>query len=157
MNRLLTFTLVGGGLIAGVSYYLRMKRTSDELEVDPQASIYKVGWDGITIRLNLLLKNPTKGSFSMKFPFIQLSYKGTVVGGSPVVNKDIAIPPFGQARIDNLMVTIPILGIFSVSTSILKAIQSQEPVTITATMKTTINLGLISVPHTEVHELTIKK
>jgi hypothetical protein len=157
MSRLLTFTLIGGGLIAGYSYYVKMKKTSAELEVIPEAAVHSVNWDGIKIRLNLLLKNPTKGSFSMKFPFMKLTYKGASVGSSEVVNKDIEIPAFGQAKIDGIIVSIPILSIFSVSSSILKAIQNKEPVKITATMITTIDLGLVKVPFEENHEVTLKK
>jgi hypothetical protein len=156
-KKILTITLVGGGLIAGYSYYLKMKKTSAELEVIPDASIHAVNWDGITIRLDLLLKNPTKGSFSLKFPFVKLTYKGTTVGSSQVVNQDIKIPAYGQAKIEKLLVNIPILRIFSVSSSILKAVQNKEQVVITATMKTTIDLGIVKVPFEESHEVILKK
>lgn len=150
-------TLIGGGLIAGYSYYVNMKKTSAELQVIPDASLYAVNWDGITIRLDIVLKNPTKGNFSIKFPFVKLTFKDALVGSSEVVNKDIAIPAFGQAKITKLLVTIPMQSIFSVSTSILKAIQNKESVKITATMMTTIDLGLIKVPFEEAHEITLKK
>lgn len=154
---LLTLTLIGGSLIAGYSYYVSLKKTSAELEVIPEASLQAVNWNGITIRLNLLLKNPTKGSFSMKFPFIKILYKDSPVGSSEIVDKIIKIPAFGQAKVDGLLISIPILNIFSVSSSILKAIQNKEPVTITAQMMTTIDLGLISLPYQENHEIILKK
>jgi hypothetical protein len=156
-NKILATTIVGGGLIAGYSYYLKMRRTEAELEVIPDAKIYQVNWDGVTIRIDLLMKNPTKGSFSIKFPFVKLTYKDNVVGSSQVVNKDIKIPPFGEAKIEKILVNIPILSIFSVSSSILKAIQKSEPVIITATLITTIDLGLVKVPFEESHEVTLKK
>ncbi|MBN8865896.1 MAG: hypothetical protein J0H92_21155 [Sphingobacteriales bacterium] len=156
-KNILTITLIGGGLIAGYSYYVKMRKTSAELEVVPEANIHAVNWDGIIIRLDLLLKNPTKGSFSIKFPFVKLTYKGTTVGSSQVVNQDIKIPAYGQAKIEKLLVSIPILSIFSVSTSILKAIQNKEQVMITATMKTTIDLGMVTVPFEENHEVILKK
>ncbi|MEI9909774.1 MAG: hypothetical protein WDO71_08910 [Bacteroidota bacterium] len=158
MNRkILTVTLIGGGLIAGYSYYAKMKKTTAELEIIPEASIHAVNWDGITIRLDLLLKNPTKGSFSVKFPFVKLTYKNTLVGSSQVVNQDIKIPAYGQAKIEKLMVNIPVMSIFSVSTSILKAVQNKEPLAITATLITTIDLGLVNVPFEESHEVILKK
>ncbi len=157
MKKLLTATLVGGGLIAGYSYYLKMKRTQAELEVVPDAKLYQVNWDGITIQIDLLLKNPTKGSFSIKFPFVKLSYKNTLIGSSQVVNKDIKIPAFGEAKIEKIMVKIPMLSIFSVSASILKAIKSNEPVTIKATLVTTIDLGFTKLPFEESHEVTLRK
>ncbi len=156
-KKILTVALVGGGLIAGYSYYLMMRKTEAELEIVPDAKLYQVNWDGITIRIDLLLKNPTKGSFSIKFPFVKLTYKGTLVGSSEVVNKDITIPAYGQAKIDKIMVNIPILSIFTVSSSILKAIQNNEQVKLTATLTTTIDLGLTKIPFEESHEVILKK
>ncbi len=154
---LLTITLIGGGLIAGYSFYSKMKKTSAELVVIPDASLYSVNWDGITIRLDLLLKNPTKGSFSIKFPFVKLTYKNTMVGSSQIVNQDIKIPANGQSKIESLLVNIPILSVFSVSSSILKSIQNKEQVKITATMMTTIDLGIATIPFEESHEVILKK
>jgi len=134
-----------------------MKKTQAELQVIPNASIDQVNWDGITIRLDLLLKNPTKGSFSIKFPFVKLTYKDSLVGSSQSVNQDIKIPAFGQTKIDKILVNVPILSIFSVSSSILKAIQSKEEVKITATLITTIDLGWTKLPFEESHEVTLKK
>jgi hypothetical protein len=156
-NKILATSIVGGGLIAGYSYYLKMQRTQAELEVIPDAKLHQVNWDGITIRIDLLMKNPTKGSFSIKFPFVKLTYKENVVGSSQVVNRDIKIPAFGEARIEKILVNIPILSIFSVSSSILKAVQKKEPLTIKATLITTIDLGIVKIPFEETHEVTLKK
>lgn len=156
-KKVLTATLIGGGLITGYSYYVKMKKTQAELAVIPEANLYQVNWNGIIIRIDLLLKNPTKGSFAIKFPFVKLTYKDAVVGSSEVVNKDIKIPAYGQAKIEKILVNIPILSIFSVSSSILKAVQSKEEVKITATLITTIDLGWIKIPFEESHEITLKK
>ncbi len=156
-SKVLTGTLIGAGLIAGYSYYLKMRKTQAELEIVPDANLYKINWDGITIRIDLLLKNPTKGSFSIKFPFVKLKYKDTLVGSSEALDKDIKIPSYGQAKIEKILVNIPILSIFTVSSSILKAIQNNEQVKITATLVTTIDLGLVKIPFEESHELTLKK
>lgn len=148
--------LVGAGAIAGYSYYLKMKKTQAELEVVPTATIQEMNLNGITIRLDLLLKNPTKGSFTIKFPFVKLSYKDSSVGSSQVVDQDIKLPAFGQVKIEKILVTVPMLSIFSVSSSILKAIQSKEEVKITATLMTTIDLGWTKLPFEETHEVTLK-
>lgn len=153
----ITLVLIGGGLIAGYSYYVNLKKTSAALQVIPDASIHAVNWDGITLRLDALLKNPTKGSFSIKFPFIKLMYKNALVGSSDVIDKNIEIPAYGQVKISKLLINIPMMSIFSVSNSILKAIQNKEPVQIVATMSTTIDLGMVKVPFEESHEITLKK
>lgn len=157
VKKLVTGTLLGAGVVAGYNYYLKMKKTQAELQVVPEASIHQVNLEGITIRLDLLLKNPTKGSFSIKFPFVKLTYKDALVGSSQVVNRDIKIPAFGQAKIEKILVTIPILSIFSISSSILKAVKSKEEVRVTATLVTTIDLGWAQLPFEESHEVTLKK
>lgn len=156
-KKLIVGGLVGAGAIAGYSYYLKMKKTQAELEVVPEATIHEVNLNGITIRLDLLLKNPTKGSFSIKFPFVKLKYKDSLVGSSQVVNQDIKIPAFGQIKIEKILVNVPMISIFSVSSSILKAVQSKEEVKITATLITTIDLGWTKLPFEESHEITLKK
>ncbi len=156
-KKVIVGSILGASAIAGYTYYLKMKKTQAELEVVPDASLYQVNLNGITIRIDLLLKNPTKGSFSIKFPFVKLKYKDSLVGSSEVVDKDIKIPAYGQAKIDKILVSIPILSIFSVSSSILKAIQSKEEVKITATLITTIDLGWTTLPFEESHEITLKK
>jgi len=156
-GKVITGTLIGAGIYAGYSYYVKMKKTQAELEVVPDARINSVDFNGITIRLDLLLKNPTKGSFKMKFPFVKIKYKDSLVGSSQVVDKDITIPAFGQVKIEKILVNIPILSIFSLSSSILKAIQSKEEVKVTATLITTIDLGWTKLPFEESHEVTLKK
>jgi hypothetical protein len=156
-GKVIAGTLIGAGIYAGYSYYVKMKKTQAELEVVPQASIDSVNLNGITIRLDLLLKNPTKGSFKMKFPFIKIKYKDTLVGSSQVVDKDITIRAFGQVKIDKILVNIPMMSIFSISMTLLKAIKEKQDVTVTATFITTINLGWTTLPFEESHEVTLKK
>ena len=156
-GKLITIALISGGAIAGYSYYLRMKRTEAQLEIIPDAQIHQVSWDGLTIRMDILMKNPSKGSFSIKFPFVKLTYKEATIGSSQVVNKEIIIPAYGQVKIEKILVNIPIMSIFTVSSSILKAIQNNEQVKITATLITTIDLGLVKMPFEESHEVILKK
>jgi hypothetical protein len=156
-GKLIATSLIGVGAYAGYSYYVKMKKTQAELEVVPDASINSVDLNGITIRLDLLLKNPTKGSFTMKFPFIKIKYKDTLIGSSQVVDKDITIPAFGQVKIDKILVNIPMMSIFSISMTMLKAIKEKQDVTVTVTFITTIDLGWTTLPFEESHEVTLKK
>lgn len=153
----MAIVLMGGVAIVGYSYYVKMKKTTAELQVIPDASVHSVNWNGITIRIDMILKNPTNGSFSIKFPFVKVMYKNALVGSSEVVNRDIEIPAFGQTKISKLLVNIPMISIFSVSNSILKAIQNKEQVKIVATMMTTIDLGMVKIPFEESHEIILKK
>lgn len=103
------------------------------------------------------LKNPTRTPFKIKFPFIKLVYKGTTVGSSQVVDKDIQIPAFGEAIIDKMMIKVPLMNIFSLSGGLIKAIQNKEPVKLDVKTLTTIDIGWKKVPYTKADTITLSQ
>ncbi len=156
-SKILTGTLVGAGVIAVVGYVKKLKKTQTELEIIPTANIYQVSWNAIVVRVDVLLKNPTKGTFSIKFPFVKLISGGTTVGSSQVVNKDIKIPSYGEVVISKILVTIPVTSFFSVASDVLKNIQNKQPVKLTLKVMTTVDLGWTTLPYESKEEITLKK
>ena len=157
VSKILTGTLVGAGVIAVVGYVKKLKKTQAELEVIPTANIYEVTWNAIVVRVDVLLKNPTKGTFSIKFPFVKLISNGTTVGSSQAVNKDIKIPSYGEVVISKMLVTIPVTSFFSVASDVLKSIQNKKPVKLTVKVTSTVNLGWTELPYESNDEITLKK
>jgi hypothetical protein len=156
-TKILTTSVIGVGAFAGWTYAKKLKKAQAELEVVPKATIYQLSWDGLTIRLDVLLKNPTKGSFSIKFPFVKLLYKDTVIGSSEAIDKEIKIPAYGQAMIDKILVQIPMTNVFSIAFTLIKALISGGSETITIRTLTTINLGIIKLPYEDKQDVTVKK
>jgi hypothetical protein len=156
-SKILAGTVLGAGAVAGWSYVKNLKKAQAELEVVPKASINQLSWDGLTIRLDVLLKNPTKGSFSIKFPFVKLLYKDAVIGSSNAIDKEIKIPAYGQAMIDKILVQIPMTNVFSIAFTLVKALISGEVAKLTIRTMTTINLGIIKLPYENKQVITIKK
>jgi hypothetical protein len=154
-KEVVTGTLVAGGVIGLFAFIWKLHRIQLNLEAIPTASIHKITLSGITIRLDVLLKNPTKGSFSAKFPFVKINYKNAVIGSSQVVNKDIAIPAYGQVMIEKIMIDIPLSSAFTVVSSLLKSLQSKEPVKITATIMSTVFAGPMNLPFNKDFNLTL--
>ena len=150
-------TIIGGGLIGGTIYMLRLAKMSVELESVPMVKIHKLDFSGLTLRVDVQLKNPTRTPFKIKFPFIKLVYKGTTVGSSQVVDKDIQIPAFGEAIIDKMMIKVPLMNIFSFSGGLIKAIQNKEPVKLDVKTLTTIDLGWKKVPYTKADTITLSQ
>ncbi|HNP54751.1 MAG TPA: hypothetical protein PKK69_09030, partial [Ferruginibacter sp.] len=99
VSKILTGTLLGAGVIAVVGYVKGLKKTQAELEIIPTANLYEITWNAIVVRVDVLLKNPTKGTFSIKFPFVKIISGGTTLGSSQAVNKDIKIPTYGEVVI----------------------------------------------------------
>ena len=156
-SKILATSVIGAGAFAGWSYVKNLKKAQAELEVVPKASINQLSWDGLTIRLDVLLKNPTKGSFSIKFPFVKLLYKDTTIGSSEAIDKEIKIPAYGQAMIDKILVQIPLTNVFSIAFTLVKALIAGGSETLTVRTLTTINLGIIKMPYENKQEITIKK
>ena len=156
MNKL-TKILIGTGVVLTGGYLFKMSRTSANLETEIKAIIHKFDLAGITIRVDAKIKNPTEGSLKIKYPFVKLSYKGDTVGSSQVVNQDITIPKFGEANIEAIMITIPLLGLLSAGVDLLTSIKSATGVKIGITIITTIYTAISSFPYEYTQEQIVKK
>jgi len=157
LTKILAGTMLGAGVIAGYGYIKRLRKAQAELEIIPKANLYALSWDGLTIRVDVLMKNPTKGSFSIKFPFVKLIYKDTTIGSSQAVNKDIKIPPYGEAMIEKILVQIPVTNVFSLVFSLIKSLYNKEPVKLTIKTMTTVDVGIAKIPYEDSKEVTVKK
>ena len=157
LTKIITGTVLGVGAIAGWSYVNNLKKAGAELQVVPKASLYQLSWEGLTIKVDVLLKNPSKGSFAVKFPFVSLLYKDTTIGSSQVQNREIRIPAYGEVMIDSILVQIPMLSAFSVVFTLIKALFNKEAVALTIRTLTHINLGWVVLPYENKQQVTIKK
>jgi hypothetical protein len=144
LKKIIAGSLIGAGLIAGYSYFRKMSKTKAELLITPKASLFSLTLSGITIRVDLELKNPNAGTFTMRFPFVTLLYKGAIIGSSTVVNTEIDIPAYAEKTIEKIMVDVPLDSVFSVVSALLKSLQNKEGVIITVRTKTTVTMGLVS-------------
>lgn len=150
-------TAIGAGVIALISYFSRMRRASAQLEVIPNANIHSLSWTGLKIQVDAILKNPTAASFKVKFPYIKVSHKDTLLGSSQAINRDISIPAYGQVVINDMMVEISTLSFFSVTYDLIKALNNNQTIALTVQIITTIDLGWSKIPYEEKKEITLKK
>ena len=157
LTKIITGTVLGAGAIAGWSYVANLKKAGAELQVVPKASLYQLSWEGLTIKVDVLLKNPSKGSYSVKFPFVSLLYKDTVVGSSQVQNKELKIGQYSEVLIDSILIQIPVISAFSVVLTLIKALYNKEAVALTIRTITHINLGWVVLPYETKQPITIKK
>ena len=157
ITKVLAGTFLGAGVIAGVGFIKRLRQAQSEMEIIPTANLYSLNWEGVTIRVDVLLKNPTRGSFSIKYPFIKLIYKGTTIGSSQAVNKDIKIAAFGEAKVEKILVQIPVTSVFSVVFALVKSFHNKEPVKLTIKSTTVVDIGITSIPYQSEQEVTVKK
>ena len=156
-QKLLIGSVVGAGAIAAYSYVRSITRAQAQLQIIPNVKIHKLGWDGLTLRIDALMKNPTQGSFTIKFPFIELFYNGDMIGSSQVINKDIHIIPFGQVLVEGMMVNIPVFNMGSTAYKIIQALLNDKPITFTIAAITTVSLGWTSIAYESRQDITLKQ
>ncbi len=156
-NKIIAGTVLGVGAVAAIAYFKNINRAQAQLQVIANASIYQLSLEGLTVKVDALLKNPTGASFKIKYPFIQLTHKNVLVGSSQVVNKDIKIPAYGQVLIKDMMVKIPVLSFFSVVYDMVQSLLSNKSIVFTIAVITTVNLGWTEVAFEHKQDLTVKK
>ncbi len=148
-------TVVGGALIGGTVYVVRLNKMSAELETISMVKVHKLDLSGLTLRVDVQLKNPTRTPLKLKFPFIKLVYKDTTIGSSQVLDKDITIPAFGEAVIEKMMIRVPLMNIFSLSGSLIRAMQNKEAVKLDVKTLTMIDLGWKKVAYNKSDTITL--
>jgi len=156
-NKIIAGTIVGAGALAAVAYFKNIKRAQAELQIIPSANIHQLSLEGLTIRVDALLKNPTGASFKIKYPFIELSHNNQLIGSSQTINKDIKIPAYGQVLIKDMMVKVPISGFFTVAFDIVKALMNKQAIKFTVGVITTVDLGWTQIAYEHKQDITLKK
>lgn len=157
VNKLLIGVGVGVSAIAGYTYFKRLSLTSAHLEVVPSAMLHKINLTGITVKMDVRLKNPDGGTFKIKYPYIRLVHEGSTLGSSQAIDKDIELPAHGEAVINGIMIQIPLLNILSSAYKIYQALGNGKEIKLQATTITTIDLGWKKIPYEKSDSITLKK
>ena len=156
LKKILVGSAIGGGIIAGVTYFLRLQKTNVELETFAKVNIFKLDLSGLVLQVDVQLKNPTRTKFTIKFPFIKLIYKDATVGSSQVVDKDITVPAYGEAVAEKIMITIPPRNIFSVSAGLLKSLLAGESVVLNVKTISSVDFGWKKFPYEKTEDINLK-
>jgi len=146
---------IGAGVVGLVTYVSRLNRAQAQLESVTTAKIHSLKLDGLTIRVDVQLKNPSRSSFNIKFPFVKLIYKDKVVGTSQVIDKNIKIPAYGEANIESIMIKVPVTSIFSIGAGLVKLLVQKEAVVISVKTISTIDLGWKKLPYEKSDDMTL--
>ena len=147
---------IGAGLLFGGGYVFRMNRTSTNLEIEINTSILSLKLTGVTVKVDAKIKNPTDGSLKIKYPFFKLIFKGETLGSSQVIDKNINILSFGEAKIEGMLITIPLSGIFSIGMEMLTSLKTKTGVKVTVKVITTIYTVFSSIPYEQEIEQVLK-
>ena len=146
--------IVGAGAAAlyGASYLLKLNRLSNELESVTKVSIYKVSLAAIDLRIDVILKNPSGGSLTVKHPFVKLVYGTATIATSEIRDKNISLQKFSEVSLEPIMVSIGFLNLATTVPALLKEYRETGKMNLTVKTVTTINDSL---PYTKTDNITL--
>jgi len=135
------------GLVLGGRYLYKLRRLSGELEV-----VTSVTLQGLNLRVDVTLKNPTEGSITVKHPFVKMMYKGDTFASSDVKDVDYVLPKFGQKKLDPIIIKLSFLTLATSFPAMARQYRTQGTMTIDVNIITTINN---KIPFTKNEKMTI--
>lgn len=149
------YILFGAGTLAalyGASYLLKLNRLSNELETVTKASIHKVSLQGIDLRIEVTLKNPSGGTVRVKQPFVKMIHNGATVASSQMENIDIEVPKFSEVAMKSIDISIGFMTLATKVPALLKEYRDTGQINMVVETITTINDRL---PYKKVDSITL--
>jgi hypothetical protein len=147
LKKILIGSSIGAVIIGAVTYVGRLKRTSVQLESVASSMVHSIKLDGLVIRVDVQLKNPTSTSLKIAFPFVKLFFKGKLIGTSKVVNQTISIPANGEAKVSGMMISISPTGLMSAASGLFSLLTKRQSAELEVKTITTIDLGWKKIPY----------
>lgn len=147
---------IGAGVVGLLGYANRLSKASDKIETNIKANIHSIKLEGITIRIDVKLKNPSNVKFKIKYPFIKASFKDSVIGTSQVIDKNIEIPKNGEVNIEGIMILVPYTGLFSIGAGLMKALTMNDAAVINVKTISQVDLGWKKLPYEKSNDITLR-
>jgi hypothetical protein len=155
-------TLIGGSLLGVGIIWLatkvnRFKRMQKNIEVFPTVKLYKLDWNELVLKVDVLVKNPSNNTVQFRYPFIKIKHKDSLIGTSIANGTLLYLPAFGQLNITGMVVQIPLSNLFGALSEILAVIKSNKPVMLTIQTLSSLKTALVEIPINETATITLKK
>ncbi|MBA2611319.1 MAG: hypothetical protein H0U95_05055 [Bacteroidetes bacterium] len=147
---------IGAGVVGLATYAHRLSKASNDLQTVVKTNIHSLKADGLTIRIDVQIKNPSPLKFKIKYPFVLLKYKEATVGTSKVINETITIPKNGEVNVNGIMINLPLSNIFSVGFGLVKNLLQRKPSIITVTTQSQVDLGWKKLAYEKSQDFTLK-
>jgi hypothetical protein len=131
--------LIGAAGIAtlfGADYLYKLRRLDRELLVDTSLSLKSISLSSLSVGITVTLKNPTPGTMTIKYPFVQLYFNPTLLGSSEVKDQNFTIPAYSQQVLPEIILTVSTMPILSLVT---KYLTTTMDITLMVKSTTTVN------------------
>jgi hypothetical protein len=117
--------IVIGGVAFGIYKLVKLNAESDKIIPEIKGRIHKIDWTGITLAIDVSLKNAGSLRLALTTPFITVIYKGSAIISSNVDDTIIQIEPLQTSRLPTILLKINYLTILGAAGELIKKIQSK--------------------------------
>ncbi|MBL7933151.1 MAG: hypothetical protein JNL60_14690 [Bacteroidia bacterium] len=145
-----------GGIAWTINYLMGKKKVGDKLDTITTAMVHSVKLNGLTLRIDVILKNPTEGTLTIKQPYVKVLFENKVIGTSQLQDKVIEIAKYGAKPIDPIYLTIPATGLLTLGDGLFKVLLKKQPAKITTITTTSIKIGNSFVNYEKPDVITLK-
>lgn len=145
-----------GGLAWGITYLLGKKKVGDKLDTVTTAIIHSLKLNGLTLRIDVILKNPTEGTLTIKQPYIKVLFENKVIATSQIQDKVIEIVKYGAKPIEPIYLTIPATGLLTLGDGLFKVLIKKQPAKITTITITSLKIGSKYITYEKPDVITLK-
>ena len=90
---MIKWILGGAAVIFAGRYLSQLTMASNNIVTQISVQIRKITLSGIQLRANVRLQNPNPVRLRIQHPFVQIKYKGRLIGNSIVQDTVIDLPP----------------------------------------------------------------
>jgi hypothetical protein len=124
---MISILAIGGtaALIWALSKVAKTSRFYNRLNVEARGRLHKLTFNKMQVAVKCKLKNPTNTSIEIQYPYVELYYKGEMLGSSQVVDDTIPIPQYGQPERE-VLIDIYLLQLSVVAADIFRILQTQQ-------------------------------
>jgi hypothetical protein len=132
-------TLLGGGIAAAIGN--EIAKDADKLYAVITPMLHSMDAEGIKVRLDVKLQNPTNRDFEFTQPYVEIKYNGNTIGTSQSKGKKTPFPKMDENSFDSIMITIPWLKLLFLGYKVVQDLKSGAAgmvVEVIATSRTTI-------------------
>jgi hypothetical protein len=137
--------LIGTGvgvIIYGGYKLLNLKKTGEELIIEPEVNIFKIDLSGITLSLDIKLVNPNSTTLNITTPFVKLEYLSQTLGSSTVSKKVEPILAMASTKLDTIYFKLSFLNILTSLKSFFSAYYAGQTIALNVVVKTFLQLPI---------------
>jgi hypothetical protein len=133
--------------LAGLSGYIgRIYFSGKKLEFVPTINVHQLSLQGVTLRVDVLVKNPSSVNLSIQQPYVKLLYEGNVIGSSQPSRVVKEFRKNDVKAFDSIYIQLPFQSLLSNTGKLISALSENKTIVMEARVNTSIQLFGFMIP-----------